>query len=86
MKIHSIYYSPDFVDCYTVFFKGRGSLSCRICNGKAIQFRTALGIGEDPAYFCQSTEGIPGRHCGKKINVETLPELVLNAINNYLRN
>lgn len=73
MKVHSIYDAgPEWADRYTVYFKGRGSLSW---NGKQ-QTRLCVGMSEHP-FHPQGVgfhgDGVPGKHNGKRIKFEDLP-------------
>ena len=89
MKVHSIYYHPDFCDCYTVYFKGRGSLEGIVkLKGKNKRPRVCLGMNANPfspSGFCQHGNGFPGKHNGKKIEFKDLPDDCQKAVENDLK-
>ncbi len=86
MKIHSVYDAGGSGDRFTVYYKGRGSLSPtfvrigtpgKLGNNRRYQ-RTRMCLGMSGAPFhpqgvCQHGYGIPGRHNGKRIKFEDLP-------------
>jgi hypothetical protein len=77
MKVHTVYdFGPDAsLDRYTVYFKGRGSI-----DGK---FRMCLAMSGAPFHpqgFCQHVYGMVGKHNGKKIRFEDLPESCQRAV------
>lgn len=75
MKIHSIYDNGgETFDRYTVYFKGRGTLNWYT---KDPPMRYCLAMSSNPFHpqgFGQHSEGKPGKHNGKKIKFEDLPE------------
>jgi hypothetical protein len=76
MRIHSIYDAGDTVaDRYTVYYKGRGTLDA-IWNGRT-RLRTCRAMSVHPQHpqgFGQWSSGNIGKHNGKKITFEELPE------------
>jgi hypothetical protein len=75
MKVHSVYDSgPDSgADRYTVYYKGRGTLTW--VRGK--RFRSCVGMSASPFHpqgIGQHGMGLPGKHNGKRIKFEELPE------------
>ena len=79
MKIHTIYDNDKFADRYTAYFKGRGSLD--VIDGQRV--RLCLGMSGAPFHpqgICMSGYGKIGKHNGKKINFEDLPEDCQKAI------
>lgn len=75
MKIHSIYDNGGrSFDRYTVYYKGRGTIRH---GSKGETLRMCVGMSESPFHpqgFGQHGEGVTGRHNGKKIRFEDLPE------------
>jgi len=71
MKIHSLWDAgPDFADRYSLFFKGK-------YDDSQPTLRCCLGFNEAPWHpqgFWQHTCGIPGKHNGKRITLDDLPE------------
>jgi hypothetical protein len=76
MKIHSIYDAGDtFADRYSVYYKGRGTLACVPGEKKRMRMCRAMsGAPCHPQGFGQMTSGLPGKHNGKRIQFEDLPE------------
>lgn len=74
MKIHSIYDNGgETFDRYTVYYKGRGTLDYRPQG----TFRFCVGMSENPFHpqgYGQHGSGMPGKHNGKRIKFEDLPE------------
>lgn len=74
MKIHSIYDNGGKTfDRFTVFYKGRGTLDHKTQG----TFRFCVGMSENPFHpqgFGQHGSGMPGKHNGKRIKFEDLPE------------
>ena len=69
MKVHSIYYNCDETfDRFIVYYKGRGTLDHR----PQITYRYCVGMNEQG--YSQHFYGMPGRHNGKRIKFEYLPE------------
>jgi len=75
MKIHSIYRSPEYADQYTVYYKGRGTLWLAHTMNK--KFRMCRCMSTHPCHpqgIGIMGDGLPGKHNGKKITFEELPE------------
>lgn len=74
MKIHSIYDNGgETLDRYAVYYKGRGSLY----HNSQATFRYFLSMSENPSHpqgYGQHGWGMPGKHNGKRIKFEDLPE------------
>ena len=87
MKIHSCYDAGDgWADRYTVFFKGRGTL---MVNGSipAVRTRYCLAMSARPFHpqgVGLHTDGIPGKHNGKRIKFEDLPPECQQCVNDTL--
>jgi len=80
MKVHTVYDNPEFIDRYSVYFKGKGSLDSQ-------GLRVCLAMNDAPFHpqgFCQSSCGKIGKHNGKKITFESLPIDCKKAVNQYL--
>lgn len=79
-KIHSIYNNGGATcDRYTVYYGGRGS----VCHTERGVFREFLGMSGAPFHpqgFCQHGTGVPGRHNGKRITFDDLPEDCQRAV------
>jgi hypothetical protein len=67
LLLYAIYYNPDFIDCYTVYFNFVEKRE----NGKV--FYMCLGMAENPSDFCQHSSGQLGKHNGTKIDFTALP-------------
>jgi len=70
IKLHSIYDAgPDWADRCTLFTMNMATATQREC----------LCLGDDPTSpqgFSQFNSGTPGKHCGKRIRFNQLPENV----------
>lgn len=81
MKVHIVYDNPKFIDRYTVYFKGKGSLD------HSQGLRSCLAMNDAPFHpqgFCQSSHGQVGKHNGKQIPFESLPADCQKAVTQYL--
>jgi hypothetical protein len=81
MKIHSIYDNGgETCDRYVVYYKGKGSLGGMIGNKRG---RLFFGMSESPCHpqgFGQHGYGLVGKHNGKKIKFEELPQECQKAV------
>jgi hypothetical protein len=64
----------ETADRYTVLYSGRGTLRT---DSKGNKWRACRSMSERPCHpqgFGQWGEGMPGRHLGKRIRLEDLPD------------
>ncbi|HBD95716.1 MAG TPA: hypothetical protein DC057_16220 [Spirochaetia bacterium] len=73
LKIKAIYDKPDIIDRYTIYYNTQ-------CQNYDIPMFDCLCVGNNPAVFCQHSIGQIGKHNGKKIKFENLPEIVQQAV------
>jgi len=72
-KILAIYDNPKYIDRYTVY------IDCKETEGNY----TCLSMANDLNTFCQHSLGRLGRHNGKKISYNSLPQSHQDLLKEY---